>query len=294
LRRVDRATAEDDFAVGQHVLVETVGVVAHTDRALALEQYARRQRAGDDGEILAGFGLAQERARVAATLAAFLHGLVEIHALLLSAVEVRRQRVAGLLRGLHEGVAQDIGAAMFGDVESAALAVERVGAAFAVLGFAEQRQHVLVRPAFIAEAGPVVVVPGVATDIDLGVDRGTAAQRLAARPQHLAIAAVRLRLGAELPVVDLAAHQRDDACGDGDQQALVDRTGFEQADLVFAAGRQTVGQHAAGRAAADDDVVVHRATPCWGDAPLQLAARTTGLCTHPARFIEPVTGIIVR
>jgi hypothetical protein len=78
---------------------------------------------------------------------------------------VAQQRLVGGARGQHRP----------------ALAVEFVGLAFPVLGLLEIGQHVVPRPATIAELGPVVEILGLAADIDHPVDRAGAAEHAAAR-----------------------------------------------------------------------------------------------------------------
>ena len=60
-------------------------------------------------------------------------------------------------------------------------AVHLVGAVLIVLDLLEQRQHVVPRPSRVAERRPVVVVLLLAAHVDHGVDRGAAAEHLAAR-----------------------------------------------------------------------------------------------------------------
>src|SRR5690349_9709862 len=57
----------------------------------------------------------------------------------------------------------------------------RARAPLVVLGLAEERQDVLPAPPDIAELAPVIVVGGLAAHVDHAVDRGAAADELAAR-----------------------------------------------------------------------------------------------------------------
>src|SRR5438874_72153 len=81
-----------------------------------------------------------------------------------------------------KGVVKFVPGAQIGDVERAALAVIIVGAALLVLGAAEIRQHVVIAPAEAAELAPIVEILFLAADVDQAVDRGGAAEHLAARP----------------------------------------------------------------------------------------------------------------
>ena len=203
LRRVHRAAAQDDLALGARDLVPAVDEVAHAHGVVLVEDDALDQRVGDDVDVVL---VALDRgpqvgAGGAPALLVLLRDLVVADALLGGAVEVRDPLVAGLLGGLHEGFA-DLGRiGLVGDVQRAAGAVEVVAAALVVLGLLEVRQHVVVAPALVAELAPVVVVPGVAAHIEHGVDRRRAAQRLAARPVHAPVVAMFLRHGLVAPVV---------------------------------------------------------------------------------------------
>src|SRR3546814_13334808 len=70
------------------------------------------------------------------------------------------------------------------DAPLAADPVHVVGAAGLVLGPHEIGQHVLPRPADIAQLAPLVVVAGLPAHVDHAVDRRTAAQPPAARGAH--------------------------------------------------------------------------------------------------------------
>ena len=91
-------------------------------------------------------------------------------AVLRGAVEVVVAREAKSHRGVDKG----FGDRVFFDVgnaERAAGAVEFVAAADLVLGALEIRQHVVERPAGVAELAPMVEILGLAADIDHAVDR---------------------------------------------------------------------------------------------------------------------------
>ena len=136
-------------------------------------------------------------------------------------------------------------------------AVIVVGAAIAALGPAEIGQQVGVGPAAEAGLRPAVVVAGMAADIDHAVDRGRAAEHAAARAIHHAAVHEGLGLGVVVPV-DLVVGQR---IGEGGRHVdlpvpgVIAAAGLEQKHASRWLGRQPVGQHAAGRAGADDDVI---------------------------------------
>src|SRR5436853_466972 len=79
-------------------------------------------------------------------------------------------------------------------------AVEIVGAALVVLGFAEIRQHIVIAPAGVAQLAPVIEVLGLTADVDQSVDRTRSPERLAARRNDIAAVAFCLWLGLVAPV----------------------------------------------------------------------------------------------
>ena len=258
LRRVHRAAAQDDLHLCACDLVAAVDDVAHAHRVVLVEDDALDQRAGDDVHVVL---VALDRgpqvgAGGAPALLALLRHLVLADAFLHGAVEVGEALVAGLLGGLHERLA-DLGrVGLVGDVQRPAGAVERVGAALVVLGLLEERQHVLVAPALVAELAPVVVVPGVAAHIEHGVDRRRAAERLAARPVHAPVVAMDLRHGLVAPVVGRLFAEAGEARRHLQQEGRIGRAGLEDQDAQPVVLAQAIGDRAAGRAGADDDVVV--------------------------------------
>ena len=83
-----------------------------------------------------------------------------------------------------------------------------------------------------------------------------AADHLAARIVQRAAVEPRLGLGLEHPVGARIADREQVADRDVKPDPVVLAAGFEQQHAVLRVGREPVGQHAAGRARADDDVVV--------------------------------------
>ena len=137
----------------------------------------------------------------------------------------------------------------------AADAVQFVLAALLVLGAAEIRQHVGECPAGIAELPPVIEILVLAADIEKAVDRTRSAENLAARLDHPAVVQLRLGIGRVEPI-DL---------GVGEQLAVAERNvnpdvavrpaGLQQQHAMAPRRGQPIGENAAGRAGADDDVV---------------------------------------
>src|SRR5665213_547598 len=139
--------------------------------------------------------------------------------------------------------------------EPPAGAVQIVRAALLVLGAAEIREHVVERPAGIAELAPMVEILALAADIDEPVDRRRAAEHLAARPLHAPPAQRLQGLGLIDPgdpgVEDVAVEPgRDMNPGVG-----VLAAGFEQQHRGAGIGGQAIGQDTPGRAGPDDDKI---------------------------------------
>ena len=124
----------------------------------------------------------QERGRRADAQAVLDGALGVGHALLDRAVVIGVARNAEAHRARHERLAQRIPPLHGGDGEIA------VAAAIGVLALAdpafhplEIRQHVLIAPAAVAVLRPGVEILALAAIIDVAVDRGRTAERLAAR-----------------------------------------------------------------------------------------------------------------
>ena len=125
-----------------------------------------------------------------------------------------------------------------------------------VLVFLEVGQHVVPGPAGIAHLPPQIVVARLAAHVDHAVDRGAAAQHLAARIGEAAAVEAGLGGGLEAPVGARVAHQVEVADGDVDPVVVVLAAGLQEQHARIGIGRQAIGQQAAGSARADDDVVV--------------------------------------
>ncbi len=111
------------------------------------------------------------------------------------------------------------------------------------------------RPARVAELPPVIVVGRLAAHVDHAVDRGAAAEHLAARIVQRAAVEPGIGLGLQAPVGARIAHGVEVADGHVDPEIAVAAAGLEQQHPVARIGRQAVGQDAAGGAGADHDIV---------------------------------------
>jgi len=89
-------------------------------------------------------------------------------------------------------------------------------------------QHVGIGPAGIAERRPSIVIAAMAADIDHRIDRGRAAEPLAARLIADAAVEAGLRHGIERPVVDLAGDHQDQRARRGDHPIVILAAGLQQ------------------------------------------------------------------
>src|SRR6202035_557058 len=106
-----------------------------------------------------------------------------------------------------------------------------------------------------SERGPAVVVGTMAADIDHGIDRARPAERLAAGLVADAAIEARLRHRLEGPVVCLGRHLDRDADRSLDHPIIAGASGLQQADAELRILAETARHDAAGRSAADDDIV---------------------------------------
>ena len=126
-------------------------------------------------------------------------------------------------------------------------------------------QHVVAAPARRALRLPGVVVQRAAAHVEHRVHRARAAEALAARDVQRAPVDVRLGLGREVPV-ELGVELVGERGRDLDVGRAVPAAGLEQQHADRRVLGQAVGEHAAGRAGADDHVVkpLHEVVPRSG------------------------------
>ena len=258
LRRVHHAARQDDLAAAARDLVAAVDHVAHAHGAVLVEDDALDQGVGDDVDVVAVAldGGPEIGARRAPALLLALGHLVVADAVLLGAIEVVIARYAERRAGADEAVVDLERIALLGDVQRASRAMIFVVVAFVVLRLPEEGQHLAIAPALVAELAPVVVVGGVAAHIEHGVDRRGAAQRLAARPVHAPVVAMLLRHCLVAPVVGRVLAQAGEARRHLELEGGVRRARFEDQDAQRHVFGEAVGDGAAGRAGANDDVIV--------------------------------------
>ncbi len=161
----------------------------------------------------------------------------------------------GLLGGGQEGFAKRVAGRVDADLERAAGAAPRLGAQHMVLQRDEMLAHPLPTPAGAACRFPAVVIGRSAPDIDHAVDRTGPTHRAALQPYFLGC--VPAGRNGVIPHMGIARRQQlADAAGHGDQRAAVVRSRLHQQNPDGRVGRQTIGQHAAGRTRSHDDIVI--------------------------------------
>ena len=256
-RRVEGAAAEDDLAVGLdlHRVAAPLDVF-DAGGARALHQHAGGMRAGLDVEIGALARRLEIGGRRRGAIAVADGVLAAPETFLLLAVVVVGHGKARGLRRLEPGVVDRIaGLGEFG-ADRPRAAAPRILAALPGLAALEVGQHVGIGPAARALLRPAVVVAAVAAGIGHHVDRRRAAQHLAAHRLDLAAVHVRLGLGVIAPVEHAVLVHLAHAERDVDERIAVAPAGLDQQHARALILAQPARQHAAGRAAADDDVVV--------------------------------------
>ncbi len=167
-----------------------------------------------------------------------------------------------------------MGVAAVLDVERPVVTVVRRAEPGVALGADEVRQHVVVAPA----RGAVLVAPGVVVgpvpaDVDHRVHRRAAAERLHPRPVGPSVVQLLLLGGGVVPV-PARLEQRREGHRDRDLVGLGLGSGLEQQHPHARVLAQPGGEHGAGAACPDDDVVV----PCRARACLR---HGTSVCSTP-------------
>ena len=174
------------------------------------------------------------------------------------AILIRVERQPDIAGGLDDHFQQrHLVARRVVDAQQAVAAAELVGAAIVALHALEDRQHVLIAPAAIAELGPMIVVLRLTANEHHAVDRARAAEHFAAR--HIDAASARAFVG--LGLVAPVDRGIVDHLGDADRHARPEKVrslgaGLQQQHAIGAALGQTAGDHRARRTRADDDVVI--------------------------------------
>ncbi len=255
LRRIDRAGADDDLPVRAGFVLLAVHIVSHADAALALDQQAFGQRIGLDRQVwppARGVEIAEGGAHPAAIADGRLG---HADAVLLRAVIVLGVFDADFAGRLDQRVVDRSGLVAFGDLQRpAAAAVFVVRVALVAFHVPENRQHLAVAPAAIAELRPGVVVLRLAAHEDHAVDRRRAAQQLAARDGNAALAGALVGFRRIQPVGGGVVDQLGEADRDA-RPGMAFPPRFQHQHLVLGIGAQPVGEDRSRRSRAHHDII---------------------------------------
>ena len=264
--------------------------VLHARRPRPVEQDLVDHRARADLEVRAVHDRVQVGHGGAVATAVVDVAVERREALLLVAVDVLRQRVAGLCARLEERLEQRARRRAALEHERAVAAAPLVRAREARLHLLEVRQAVGVVPVLHAlVARPALVVQRVAALEDHPVDRARPAEHLAARVVDAPPVHARLGLGLVLPVVEAVA-DRDRQRGrhvDEEVELPVGAARLQDEHLGGGVGTQAVGERAARRTPADDHEVV--ALISHGPDPMRMhrvGAMATGTSAPTRMFIS--------
>src|SRR5207245_2059024 len=145
---------------------------------------------------------------------------------------------------------------------------------------------VRITPAAVAELCRGVEVVALAAIVDVAIDRGGAAEGLAARRVDAAPAGPRTRLLLVGPVDALHVKGLDEAGRQMDVGMPVARPGLEHADAGRKIFAQPVGEHTAGRARAHDDVIKGVHDIPWLSAGPRFASTSARASSHQIMRLE--------
>jgi len=226
--RVDRAGRQDHLARGGHALHLAATTIVDTGCAPPLDHDPFDMGAGDDLEIGSAADGVKIRPRRAETPAPGGGHVGGTDSLSHRAVHVGIVGQTRRLRRRRKGDGERVVDARPADMDRAARAVIFVGAQLEILQLLEIGQHVREAPAFVAELAPAVIVAAGAAIVDHAVDRGGAAQHLAARRVHLAAARMALRHADVHPLEPALVHDRQQAAGRVNEDAAITPARLDQ------------------------------------------------------------------
>ena len=193
--------------------------------------------------------------RAAATSALPGDQLVGACAFLRCAVEIIVGRVTRLDATGNKSPGQRVGPVHIRHPLRAAIAMKVISAALITFGADEIRQHIVPRPAAVAKRCPVIVILTLAAHVDQPVDRTGTTQHFPAWPVNRTAVHTRIGLGVIAPVVAWMKHRLGITDRDMQPRVAIFGARLEQQYPVTTTGRQSVRQHAAGRACPYDDVI---------------------------------------
>ena len=256
LRRVERTGGQDHFLARPHPAGLAALAVFHAHGGLAVHDHPGGEGVGLNVQVGAVHGRL-EVGHGGGTAHAVAHRHVHApEAFLAVAVVVFGVAVAGLLAGLDKGAVERVlhVVAVAGG-ETTLVAAVGIATVDAVLAPFEVRQHVLVAPAGGAQFFPFLEVAGATAHVYQTVDRGRAAQHLAARLVQAAALEAGLFLGMKAPVVALHVHGNGEGGGHLDKDGVVAAAVFQHTHRMVTAFAEPVGERGAGGAGTDDHII---------------------------------------
>ena len=256
------------------------------------------QRVGDDPKIGSFHCWTQIAARGAGpkpSVAGVLHPADAVAGTGRQVIHVGTEFQADLLAGLDRGEAQLRHVGGLRGVQRAAGAVRCVGAGLPVLRPLEEWQYAVPRPTAIAELCPVIKILRLTAHIDHAVDRARPTQHAAARIGDGAAVGPRIGFRFETPGQGLMVQQLHVTGGDVDQRIPITPASLQQHDARARIFGEPVGQNAARRARADDDVVrLHgRSLPDGGLVRRRGAAALASLVVMAGRRVKLAAARVV-
>ena len=225
------------------------------DGALAVEDHLLDQHSGLEAQVGAVEHGLQEGAGRGPAHTALLVDVEIADPGIVAGVEIRRRRNAHLDRRPGDGIQHIPLHARLLDPPFAAGAVMLGVAEEMIVEPLEDRADIVPAPAGEPELAPVIVVLRLTAHRDHGVDRRAAADHLAAGVFQAAPVQARLLLGFEHPVRPRIADGKQIAHRNVEPDPVVPAAGFQEQHARTGVRRETIGQHTAGGARADDDVV---------------------------------------
>ena len=198
----------------------------------------------------------QEAARGAPSPAATLIDLEIGRALVVAGVEIRDLLDAGHLGRVADRVENRPTHPRRLDPPFPARPMKLVGRRDVILVLEEERQHIVPTPTFETELTPALIVGGLSAHVDHRVDGRRAPDDLAPRVSQRAAVQAGFDPGREEPIGALVADRKEIAGRNVEPDPIVEAAGFQHEHALGGISREAIGQDAARRPRADDDVVV--------------------------------------
>src|SRR6056297_3017557 len=261
--RAEGAAAEDHLARGVYLLHPALVTIAQAGGALAVEEHPLGRGLADHGEVGAperGKEIGRRDRTPLAPVGAveILRHLKEPCPLLPVTVEIGIAGDWQAFAGGDERLGNGARGVLVRHLKRAVLSVQIIRQARVTLGPAEPRQHALPVPSITTKIRPFVVIARMTAHIEHGVDRARPAKRAAAWLIAAPPVEARLRHRFQRPIVEAGPprHHRRHECGRAYQDVAAGAARLDQTYRDRRVFAQPCRKNAAGRAAADDDVII--------------------------------------